>query len=679
MNPLEDLRAEMARAGIVFAGQFNVNDQWQRFNCPGEKGEASFYSAHNYGEVLVCTFGCHRRGIQQTWCSRNRSDLSGKDWGEVTRAWREQARQREEEEKKKHAEARERCKKWFGGAFPSAEGHMYLALKGVQPCGPLYICTEERHQDWLALPLQDMMGVIHTAEFIADDGTKDYLWGGRKKGCWFPVSEVPGGPIIICEGYATGASLFMATGWTVICAMDAGNLLPVTLEFRKEYPERTIIIAADNDQFTESGNRGVEAGKEASKKGQARLVFPDFSDEALATEPTDFNDLHQIAGLPEVRRQVIEALPMVGRPIGDFERPPKDDPKELLKYRYICERGSLLCQGPTGMGKSSLLVQAAAVWSNQLDFFGIQPRKPLKTLIVQAENDDGDIAEMRDGICRGLNFNAEQRRQFFENVIVFSSWGVTGRAFCQEVLRPLLDLHAPNFCAIDPGFSFIGVPVKDQMGVTQFLREYLNPVIYEHECASILMHHTNKPPSGNKEKNEWRNGDLAYTGSGTIEFPNWARATLSLQSTGTAGLYKLNATKRGSRLAWTDSSDQLIYQKVIAWSNDKDNMFWRIPDPTELPDEVAEAAAAERRGGRKPSRPRDALPKAMKWEGVTSATYAELKRMAKDRAAVPPGSFDRVLAKAIEEGVIIQSQVNGRYQILSEAQPDLINNPSSPE
>ena len=30
-----------------------------------------------------------------------------------------------------------------------------------------------------------------------------------------------------CEGWATGASLHIATGHTVIAAMDAGNLMPV--------------------------------------------------------------------------------------------------------------------------------------------------------------------------------------------------------------------------------------------------------------------------------------------------------------------------------------------------------------------------------------------------------------------------------------------------------------------
>src|ERR1017187_4562725 len=113
----------MKAAGLNFTGQFQVNDEFQRFDCAGEKGEASYYSAHNYGDALVVTFGCFRRGIKQTWCSRSRGDLSGQQWGEVSRTWKEQARQREEEEKKKNAQAREKCAKWFGSVFPRIKEH----------------------------------------------------------------------------------------------------------------------------------------------------------------------------------------------------------------------------------------------------------------------------------------------------------------------------------------------------------------------------------------------------------------------------------------------------------------------------------------------------------------------------------------------------------------------------
>lgn len=661
MNPIESLRAAMSVSGLVFNGQFKIDDEIHHFNCPGEKGEASWYAGHERDGAIIANYGCFRRDIKATWCSTSRDKMSREEWTENSKRWKELEVRRAEDEKRKHAESKAKCEAWFA-KFPKADGHMYLAVKGVPALGPLYLFTDELFDGWLAMPLQDIDGSIHSAQFVADDGTKEYCYGGRKKGCFYPVSETPGGPIIVCEGYATGASLFLATGWTVICAMDCGNLLPVCQSFRKKYPLRTIIIAADNDQFKKE-NAGVTKGRAAAKDISGVLAFPEFSDEALANEPTDFNDLHQAAGLDEVRSQIFSALPLVATPVGLLQLPVKNDPAELLRYRYLSRRGSLLFCGPAGQGKSSFTLQAFALWSNTLPFFDIQPTKPLKTVIIQAENDDGDLAEMRDGICKGLNFNADQRRQFFENVLILTHCGVTGKQFIQEVVRPTLDIHAPDFLCIDPMLSYIGGDSKEQKVVGPFLREYLHPELYDHECAAVLSHHTNKPPS-TKDSREWRNGEFAYLGSGSAEWANYPRAVLALQSTGTPGLYTLHAGKRGARLAWSaEDGESITYQKFVAWSKDKDTIYWRAPESAELPDEVAEQAQKTTNSGRPSKYTTDALVNSLKWEGLTSVSYTEFAQAAKDKTGMPLSTFKRVLQKALDDGKIFQSALNGRYQI----------------
>jgi len=651
-----------------------VDDTIHRYATGEDKEKNCWYVLHllparNGGApIVVGAAGCWKRNMEFKWCSVEKSNLSKEDWAACAQAQRDLAAKRAEDEARLHKAAAEKCQHYFN-TFPLAkEGDsLYLLAKGVPvPHGTLYVFTEDLYHGWLALPLQDIEGTIRSAQFIADDGTKKFCYGGEVKGCFYLLSDVPGGPVLICEGYATGASLFQATGWTVICAMNCGNLMPAAKAFRQKYPDRTIVLCADNDQFTQD-NPGLTKAKEAAKAIKAQVCYPEFADEALADKPTDFNDLHENEGLTAVRRQVLASFPVVARPIGDFQLPPKDDPTELLKHRYLCERGSLLINGSTGMGKSSVLVQAAALWANELDFFGIYPRKPLKTVIIQAENDDGDIAQMRDGICRGLQFTQEQRRIFFENVLIYSSCGLSGRRFCQEIVRPLLDLHAPNLCAIDPAFAYVGGDVKEQKVVGPFLREFLNPVIFEHECACAIMHHTNKPIIG-KEKGDWRNGDLAYTGSGSAEWANWARAVLSLQSTGTTGLYKLNAAKRGARLAWTAStdSDEIIYQKVIAWSQNKDMIYWRTPDQAELPDDVANQVAEKR--GPKPKYTVENIVNALQWNGNPTCSYSELFDLTRKSCGISESSFKRILEEAKSEKAIFQSVINGKYQLLNKPQ-----------
>ena len=106
---------------------------------------------------------------------------------------------------------------------------------------------------------------------------------------------------MICEGYATGASIHEATGHAVICAMNSGNLSEVAKSARELWPQREIIIAADNDQLTD-GNPGLTKATAAAKSNAARLAVPQFNDNA--SKPTDFNDLAIAESLDVVREQI---------------------------------------------------------------------------------------------------------------------------------------------------------------------------------------------------------------------------------------------------------------------------------------------------------------------------------------------------------------------------------------
>ena len=55
------------------------------------------------------------------------------------------------------------------------------------------------------------------------------------------------GPIIVAKGYTTAAALGEASGHAVVCAFDAGNLKAVAETPRAKHPQRTIILAADDD------------------------------------------------------------------------------------------------------------------------------------------------------------------------------------------------------------------------------------------------------------------------------------------------------------------------------------------------------------------------------------------------------------------------------------------------
>ncbi|AZD84928.1 DNA primase, phage associated [Pseudomonas chlororaphis subsp. aureofaciens] len=122
----------------------------------------------------------------------------------------------------------------------------------------------------------------------------------------------PGEPVLVCEGYATGASLHMATSLTVAVAFDAGNLLVVCKAMRDRFPGRPIIICRDDDWKTkrpngEPWNPGEEKANNAATVVGGQVVGPIFSGER-EEKWTDFNDLHCAEGLEAVRRQVLAVV-----------------------------------------------------------------------------------------------------------------------------------------------------------------------------------------------------------------------------------------------------------------------------------------------------------------------------------------------------------------------------------
>ncbi len=91
--------------------------------------------------------------------------------------------------------------------------HDYLMAKRIQSFGDL-----REYLGALVLPLLDIEGDLRSLQFISADGSKKFLRGGRIAGCFFTLADKAEGPLALCEGYATGATIHNATGYAVICA-----------------------------------------------------------------------------------------------------------------------------------------------------------------------------------------------------------------------------------------------------------------------------------------------------------------------------------------------------------------------------------------------------------------------------------------------------------------------------
>lgn len=336
--------------------------------------------------------------------------------------------------------------------------------------------------------------------------------------------------------------------------------------------------------------------------------------------------------------------PLKARPLGDLQVDVRSDPDELLKHRFLCRGGGLLLPGPTGIGKSSLVMQMLLRWAIGEAVFGIEPRRPLRSLYIQAENDDGDLVEIRDGVLAGMEFTPTDREHALENVLVHCEDIHTGMGFFVNVVEPLLQLHRPDLLVIDPVFSFLGSDTS-QKEVTPWLRNMLNPLLRKYRCGNILIHHTNKPPTG-KEKANWQAGDFAYAGSGSIEFANWARAVLALRSIGRHDVYELMAAKRGARLGWTTPEGERVFARLIAHS--KKGICWVEPEPEEQP-EIP---------GRKKEHTKEKVALVLE-DGELTTT--EWLKKADEEEGIGKSTFYKLKNEAISAGLVKKSQITKKW------------------
>lgn len=241
------------------------------------------------------------------------------------------------------------------------------------------------------------------------------------------------------------------------------------------------------------------------------------------------------------------------KPLPDFALPAKDDPSILVGNRWLSRGDIAILASTSGMGKSSLSLQAATHWALQLPLFGgFHTARPLRSLIFQAEDGDGDIAEVFLSLKHAMKLSDSQLSEVRERVLIVTDRIHRGLSFRAELQRQIA-LHKPDLVWINPLLAFLGGDVNDSTDVGAFLREQLNSLNEPAQFAYIIVHHTAKPP---KEKTQRQWNEVMYEMAGSADLTNAARAILALQATQTEGEFNLIAAKRGMRAGLTRPTAQ---------------------------------------------------------------------------------------------------------------------------
>lgn len=330
-------RSEWARLGMALKSElgdaegFDLFDSWSKLGQGYDAKDCrdTWKSIREGGGVNIGTL--IYRAQQNGWkFDDERAHLTA-EAVEARRVARENERTAAEAERRKaHGEAAERANLAWANATPASDLHPYLQAKRVCAHGlrwgkwPLVGNGSKPFRyldDTLLIPITDAKsGKIISLQGILteQDGRtqKRYLKNARKQGGCHMIGSPPaaGEPLAFCEGYATGATIHELTGWAVVVAFDAANLVAVSGIMREQFTQAAFIICADNDPWSKAGdieNPGVHFAEKAAAATRGHLLIPKFVD--TASKPSDFNDLAALEGDTMARAQLL-ANPVTGRP-----------------------------------------------------------------------------------------------------------------------------------------------------------------------------------------------------------------------------------------------------------------------------------------------------------------------------------------------------------------------------
>lgn len=353
-----------------------------RFDDPeGGKGNKALW-VRPFPDGLGAVFGNWRTDQAYTWQkARDRAMTKAED-----RAFRQQieASRREAEAAREvdhKAAASTAHQQWEAAAL--ATDAPYLRQKAIGPHG-----TRQRGQT-LLVPVFDARGEIQSLQTIQPDGVKRFLSGGRMTGGRFWIGQY-GAVLVLAEGFATGAAIHEATGLPVCVAFNAGNLLAVARDVRRQHPDARIILAADNDIKPDGPNVGRQKAQGAAKAIGGTVALPELDGCAC-----DWWDVWHEKGAAALKAAF---TPEPDSPPNDVHPPRfhllgRDDLRRLPDQQWRVDgvlpmNGIGLMIGQSGAGKSFVTLDLLARVSLGLPWFDHDAR-PCKTVYVGLEGRAG--------------------------------------------------------------------------------------------------------------------------------------------------------------------------------------------------------------------------------------------------------------------------------------------------
>lgn len=529
-DAISQFRAALAGRGILAPVDIRADGKLHRCDAEGKggKGDAA-YLLHLDG-IPAGGFGNHRDGLGwENWRADIGRTMTPAEQTEHRNRIEAARKQREAEQAKQHAEARERAGLIMAEAYPGE--HPYLPTKRIQPFGVKVIEAEQARviAPNLSPELTGMLlvipvradGVLTSLQFITENGIKRPLTGGKMVGGYYSIGTMKGAAALcICEGFATGATIHEATGYPVAVAFSAGNLLAVAQAMRAKFPDLPMILCADDDYLTED-NPGLTKAREAARAVGGVVALPDFGPDR-PKKATDFNDLAAHCGMEAVQRSIANARPLgipkqgqaqENAPEGEYARTVelirgsdvKPEPVSWLWGGWLAAGKMHVLGGAPGTGKTTISMALAATVTTG----GRWPdgtRSPAGNVVIwSGEDDPADTLIPRLALS-----GADLARVYF---IADVKDGNERRSFdpardMEPLRRKLVEIGDVRLLIVDPIVSAVAGDSHKNAAVRRSLQP-LADLAKLMRCALLGITHFSKG-TGGRDPVERLTGSLAF-------------------------------------------------------------------------------------------------------------------------------------------------------------------------
>lgn len=392
---LREIMARMVKDGLAPGDSLQADGALHRCGVSGkERGKDGAYSVHLDGPASAW-WRNWRSGAEGTYCGKADNELTAAE-RKVLRARIEADKAaRQAEQERRWTAAAKLARSIWNAALPATDDHPYLQRKEIPAIG-----LRRTDDGRLIVPVLDQFGKAQSLQYIAEDGGKRFLFGGKTAGGFFSIPARDGGkdgPLLIAEGYATATSLHLSTGHACLVAFNCGNLEAVARMARAKYPGRELVLCADNDAETVKPdgtpwNPGMEAATAAARAVGGKLaVCPAHDGKA-----TDFDDLRRLRSLAAVRA-VVEAAFVTPSPLPEKSGPPLRvvNIRELLSldipprghvlFPVIPEQGLAMLFADRGTGKTFVGFHVAYAVASGGHVFRWHADRPRRVLYLDGE------------------------------------------------------------------------------------------------------------------------------------------------------------------------------------------------------------------------------------------------------------------------------------------------------